>query len=448
MSFQEAKDRKSISYKTLLEEHQSLLDENSALKAEIQSLRARMEELGAHIGEQREANEALSESEKRYRLIFDNSLDAIILTDPRGAGKVLSANPAACRMLGWSEEYIIGKMRYPLLDPEDPATSTFLDERARSGSARTQITYRRKDGTTLIGELSSTLFTDSNGEPRSVAIIRDITERKRGEETLRYHAHLVDSVSDAIISTDKELKIRSWNKAAERMYGWQADEVIGLKGSDILQTTFPEGLSREAIARDIFEKGCWEGELIQRTKDGRDITIYAKSMAFKDEVGAVIGGVSISFDITERKRAEEAAFCVKQRLEALMNSLPVGVCFSDDSTCQTITGNPAFMAQFDIGPKDNVSAAALGNNRPSRQIRYFRMVGSSEISNFLYREPLPKIGRFRLWRQKSKCRMDAAGLPILRCTADSATCREMWLEGPSCGYVGYHRAQAGRRETA
>ena len=185
MSFQEAKDLKSISYKTLLEEHQSLLDENSALKNEIQSLRARMEELGAQTGEQREANEALSESKKRYRLIFDNSLDAIILTDPRGAGKVLSANPAACRMLGWSEEYIIGKMRYPLLDPEDPATSTFLDERARSGSARTQITYRRKDGTTLIGELSSTLFTDSNGEPRSVAIIRDITERKRADEALQ-----------------------------------------------------------------------------------------------------------------------------------------------------------------------------------------------------------------------------------------------------------------------
>ena len=88
--------------------------------------------------------------------------------------------------------------------------------------------------------------------------------------------------------------------------GWQADEVINLKGSGVLQTTFPEGLSREAIAKDIFEKGSWEGELIQRAKDGRDVTVYAKSMALKDEAGVVIGGVSISYDITERKQMEEA----------------------------------------------------------------------------------------------------------------------------------------------
>ncbi|MDQ1275152.1 MAG: hypothetical protein QG610_725 [Euryarchaeota archaeon] len=134
----------------------------------------------------------------------------------------------------------------------------------------------------------------------------EILECKRAQEKLHYHANLIDNVSDAIISTDKELKIKSWNKAAERMYGWKADEVIGMKESDVLQTAFPEEFSWEAIARDIFEKGSWEGELIQRTKDGRDLNVYGKSVMLKDEAGVAVGGVSISSDITERKRAEEA----------------------------------------------------------------------------------------------------------------------------------------------
>lgn len=143
-------------------------------------------------------------------------------------------------------------------------------------------------------------------EKTNQELLAEILEYKRAEEKFRYHANLIDSVSDAIISTDKDLTIKSWNKAAERIYGWKVDEVIGMKGSDILQTVFPEKSSREAIAREIFEKGSWEGELIQRTKDGRKINVYGKSVTLKDEAGSVIGGVSIASDITERKRAEEA----------------------------------------------------------------------------------------------------------------------------------------------
>ena len=152
----------------------------------------------------------------------------------------------------------------------------------------------------------------------------DISELKELEVKLRYHANLVDNVSDAIISTDKELKIRSWNKAAERMYGWKADEVIDLKRSDILKTTFPEGFSREIITTDIFEKGSWEGELIQKTKGGRDITVYAKSIQLMDEAGVVIGEISISYDITERKRAEEKLRESEERLNFALETVNTG----------------------------------------------------------------------------------------------------------------------------
>ena len=137
------------------------------------------------ITERKRMEEALQESEKRYRMLFDKSMDAIILTDPRGVGIILSANPAACKMLGWAEEELILKGLDVIFDVKNPAISTLLDEHIPSGSAKSQINYRRKDGTTLTGEISSTFFIDRNGEPRAVTILRDITERKRAEKALR-----------------------------------------------------------------------------------------------------------------------------------------------------------------------------------------------------------------------------------------------------------------------
>ncbi|WP_410509432.1 PAS domain S-box protein [Methanosarcina hadiensis] len=183
-------------------------------------------------------------------------------------------------------------------------------------------------------------------EKANQELLAEIFERKQAEEKFRYHANLIDNVSDAIISTDRELKIKSWNRAAERIYGWKADEVIGMKGSDILRTTFPERLSREAIAREIFEKGSWEGELVQRTKDGRKINVYGKSVTLKDEAGAVIGGVSIVSDITERKRTEKALklsnlynrSLIEASLDPLVTIGPDGKITDVNNSTEIVTG--------------------------------------------------------------------------------------------------------------
>ena len=76
-------------------------------------------------------------------------------------------------------------------------------------------------------------------------------------------------------------------------------------------------------------------------------------------------------DITERKRAERQLFATHERLQALMEALPVGVSFSDDVTCQRITGNPMLRAQFEMTPQDNISASALETAALGRGVRYF-----------------------------------------------------------------------------
>jgi PAS domain S-box-containing protein len=124
----------------------------------------------------KKAEEVLRESESRFRSLYENSFDAVLLTKPDG--QILAANPAAQRMFGMSEEEIqkAGRNGIVVIDERaDPA----LRERARTGKAKAEFTFRRKDGSTFEGEAASSVFTDSDGIVKTSMIIRDITERKK-----------------------------------------------------------------------------------------------------------------------------------------------------------------------------------------------------------------------------------------------------------------------------
>jgi PAS domain S-box-containing protein len=129
------------------------------------------------------AEAALRESEAQYRSLVESSSDAILLTVPDG--QILAANAAACQLFGTTEREIFQAGRSGLVDATDPRLAASLEERDRTGRATGALRFRRKDGTTFEGEVSSTVFPDRSGEPRTSMIIRDITARKRMEEELR-----------------------------------------------------------------------------------------------------------------------------------------------------------------------------------------------------------------------------------------------------------------------
>jgi PAS domain S-box-containing protein len=137
------------------------------------------------ITERKQAEEALGESEARFRALFEYASDAILVTDPAGAGRILSANPAACRMFGYNTEEFVGLDRESHLDISDPRLAELLRRRQGQAKAVAEVTCRRKDGSTFPAEFSTALFTDRMGQRRSVAIVRDVTERKRAEDALR-----------------------------------------------------------------------------------------------------------------------------------------------------------------------------------------------------------------------------------------------------------------------
>jgi PAS domain S-box-containing protein len=138
---------------------------------------------GIDITRLKRAEETLRASEEKYRLLFESSLDGIILTSPDG--RISAANSAACRILNRTEAEIVQEGRDGIAETSDPRFAASLEERDRTGRFHGELTMKRKDGTTFPVEISTVLYGSKNSETRSSVFFRDITERKKAEERLR-----------------------------------------------------------------------------------------------------------------------------------------------------------------------------------------------------------------------------------------------------------------------
>ena len=126
------------------------------------------------------AENALRESEQRFKSIFENSLDGIFLSSRDG--EILHANPAACVMLDRTEDDILASGRASFVDQTDPRYVESLEARKLTGKFRGEVNFRRKDGSIFPAEISSVIFEDVSGQGRSITVVRDISERKMAEQ--------------------------------------------------------------------------------------------------------------------------------------------------------------------------------------------------------------------------------------------------------------------------
>ncbi len=147
-------------------------------------------------------------------------------------------------------------------------------------------------------------------------LFTEITERKKLEEQLRYQAHLLSNINDAIMATDKDDILTAWNQGAQKIYGWTADQALGRSSLDLLQTEFVGGDS-DRMRQQIAEEGGFVGEATQLRKDGGRIAVEVASIVLRDDKEQITGHVSVNRDITERKQAEEQIQKQLRRLHAL-----------------------------------------------------------------------------------------------------------------------------------
>ncbi|MDX1994036.1 MAG: PAS domain-containing sensor histidine kinase [bacterium] len=262
------------------------------------------------VAEDESAREQAEERRKRdevvYRALFEQTTDAVFILDLDG--RPLAVNQRAADMLGYTTDDLMG-MRYGDLVSDTELDKTDITLRALTEGDSAPVyerLLRRKDGTEFPVEVSAQLVRDAHGRPLHIQRhLRDITERRQTEEQLRSQAELLQNVSDAIISTKLDSTIRSWNKAAEQVYGWKAEEVIGRSLTDIVRTTYGTGDNEEAIKRQYFARGYWRSEVTQQRRDGQLLHILSSVSLLRNSKGLPIGTVAVNHDITKRKQAEE-----------------------------------------------------------------------------------------------------------------------------------------------
>jgi PAS domain S-box-containing protein len=263
------------------------------------------------------AEERASEArslEARYQAVVDQAAEGILLVDV-STKRVLNANTAYQALLGYSPKEISYLTLYDLLPCSREDTDSYIErvlERSRYASGEWR--HRRKDGSLVDVEVSANVITDGGREVVCM-VVRDITERKRTEEELRYHAYLLENLNDAVLATDEQLLITAWNKAAEKMYGWRADEVLGSHIWQVVPVEMTEG-QREDALRELAETGRFRIDVITYGKDGTPVWVEGITIALRVEQGEgeITGYVNIRRDITERKRTEEELRRLNQEL--------------------------------------------------------------------------------------------------------------------------------------
>ncbi|HUN05233.1 MAG TPA: PAS domain S-box protein [Aggregatilineales bacterium] len=262
---------------------------------------------------------ALRDSEQRYRLLAENAQDLIYryVFAPKPGFEYVS--PSATKMTGYTpeEHYADPDLGIKLVHPEDRALLQQVSSAGDDSSHSIVIRWIRKDGSILWAEQHNVLIYDQAGKAVALeGIARDITERKNAEEHIRYLANLVESASDAIISTDLQFVVRSWNKAAENLYGWSASEALGKPLNSIIETTYLNN-DGPSVMEHFRSKGEWRGEVIQSHRDGTPIDVLSSVALAYDGHGNPIGAIGINRDIRARKQAEQALRFYTERLTIL-----------------------------------------------------------------------------------------------------------------------------------
>src|SRR5215218_6738458 len=278
-------------------------------------------------------SERLRPEDLGFGKLFERIRDAVIVADAE-TQRIVLWNAAAAKMFGYSTSEAL-ELRVEALVPEPPkaAHRAGIARYAKTGhgpyidsEAPLDLPAVRKDGEEISVEMSLSPIgpvDDTNGGRRFVlAIVRDVTQRKRAEEALRQNEErfrlLVEGVKDyAIFMLDPERKVASWNEGAHRIKGYRQQEILGRHFSVFFAE---EDLKRSKPERELEiaqEKGTYEEECWRVRKDGSRFWASVLITALWDEAGTLRGFAKVTRDITERKQAEEEI----QRLNEILEEL-------------------------------------------------------------------------------------------------------------------------------
>lgn len=256
-------------------------------------------------------------AEERYRTLLESAPDGMVICD--ADGRITFANTQAeslfavprAELVGQNVEVLIpGRLRDLHVDHR---TAYLREPRLRPMGAGLSLRARRRDGSEFPVEISLSPLQTEEGVLVSGAI-RDVTERKKADELRARLAAIVDSSDDAVVGKTLDGTMTSWNRGAERIFGYTADETVGKPISMLLP---PGRLGEEPEIMKRLKRGerVEPFETVRRTKNGRDIDVSVTISPIHDSRGQVIGASKVARDISDRKRAELALARAKEAAE-------------------------------------------------------------------------------------------------------------------------------------
>ncbi|AVM75766.1 PAS domain S-box protein [Magnetospirillum gryphiswaldense] len=255
----------------------------------------------------KEAERQIRDAENRMRTILNNVMDGIITID--GKGIVISVNPAAISLFGYSGEEVVGqnvKMLMP--EPNRSSHDGYLARYQSTGESRAIGVGRELEGLTKDGRVFPMELTitevEIDGQRMFVGLVRDITERKSIASIQARYMAIIEASSDAIMSKSLDGIVTSWNPAAEALFGYTAEEMIGTPMSRLIP---PGREDEEAQILARIRRGEYidHFETFRQRKNGQVFPISVTLSPIRDETGTLMGASKIARDITERKQAEE-----------------------------------------------------------------------------------------------------------------------------------------------
>jgi PAS domain S-box-containing protein len=258
------------------------------------------------ITERKKTEEALIKSEENYRHLLEFAPTAIFEVDYK-TPRFIRVNDATCRLMGYTREELLSTNPFSLLEPE---SAELFNDRIR----RVLIKQKNSDNVELkvITKDQRHLWVSLHVKPNykggkvDTALVfgYDVTERKKTQEALFYQANLLSQVHDAVLAFDANFNIAYYNKSAEELSGWKAEEVLGKSGIEFLQSRV-EGVSLEASVADLLATGHWEGEVNYKRKDGSFIICEFESKTLSSADNEFLGIVASVRDITERVKLQQ-----------------------------------------------------------------------------------------------------------------------------------------------
>jgi PAS domain S-box-containing protein len=248
--------------------------------------------------------QSLRASELSYRRLFEAARDGILLLDV-DTGRITDVNPFLVELLGFSHDEIVGKTVGELSPFKDVVSNQAMLERLqKDGYVRYEnLPLETRDGRKKAVEFVSNIY--QAGDKKVIQCnVRDITERKQAELALIRLGAIVDSSDDAIIGKDLNSSITSWNKGAEKIFGYTAGEMVG---TSIMRLIPADRKDEENHGLENIKRGksVEHFETLRQTKDGRLINVAITISAIKDAAGEIIGVSKVAHDISDRKAAEK-----------------------------------------------------------------------------------------------------------------------------------------------